>query len=946
MQMSTNYYHGLFEMLIVSWYRRFDFIFSIDASSEATIEADLVSAVNGVIGNKSVNNAKEAIKHLSGSHELSLPNSLIIFDNADAPDISLNKFIPGGRYGYVIITTRNQTLESLPPDADAYLELEVMSRQEATDLLLKIAVGPVPAPGDTSRAINIVNQLGYLPLAVVQAGSYIKAKHCMGTYLNQFKASRAKLLSHEMGQQLDQSHRAVYAALNVTHDSLSPKVMQMLRILSFLRPMRISVRFILWVAEHGFDLQLPDYLPRQETYERAIRLLQELFSASNPWTEFDTRVLIEELQKYSLVTITNDEKTPDTLQFHRLVFAWVHDQLMQDQERPAILSTTICLLLCGTHNSAEAVVDDIVPHVQSLSMSPAWSKLHTNDRAALMEVLRIHGDAKDLVRHWKRIRSEVVKFYGADLKTSEVDLRWADACWRNGDYDMASRLEEGVVHLRTIKLGSIDPSTLSAMEHQALGHFNRGDLASAAELQLKVLEGRKHPSFKHTQGVARALEDLADTYIAMNHSENARELLTEARNLWHSTYGPDHWTVRRVDDTIRNHDLYGDTGAQMINRDSQPAWSEVDTSAPDSQEDYQGWQPWCEDNQGPWSLPAIELDRLANYERSAVHYAFQRSYNDAQVNREIVLKVRSQKQGFEHPDTIGAVDLLAQVYERREKFKEAGMLRIWAAKQVLAAIKQKYEATHSCTVDSTEALISVYKWQRRDYLDGLKRLKIVNVIKLEAAKSLHQVMKEQDKLSRINASRAVSILTSFCNLSNLSPAGVRRTRRVRAMLLVYDNQIGITNIGLLEAAISLVNAVESQSIAIWRAQASVDCSADHLVIEAIADQLDPCHVILPALRTGFSDMCQEDRVTFLSCRPSPTIQRALITFLVYVRHFPNRLPPTILFMSLYLPNQGNPKMWDCGMRGCHQVGITVEQALRHLEGEGHFNFKFYRCSVW
>lgn len=51
-----------------------------------------------------------------------------------------------------------------------------MSRQEATDLLLKIAVGPVPAPGDASRATEIVEELGCLPLAVVQAGSYIKAK--------------------------------------------------------------------------------------------------------------------------------------------------------------------------------------------------------------------------------------------------------------------------------------------------------------------------------------------------------------------------------------------------------------------------------------------------------------------------------------------------------------------------------------------------------------------------------------------------------------------------------------------------------------------------------------------------------------------------------------------------------------------------------------------------
>jgi hypothetical protein len=704
-----------------------------------------------------------------------------------------------------------------------------MSRQEATDLLLKIAVGPVPAPGDASRATEIVEELGCLPLAVVQAGSYIKAKHCMSTYLNQFKASRARLLAHEMGQQLNKSHRAVYAALNVTHGSLSLMVKQMLRILSFLRPMRISVRFILWAAEHGFKLQLPDYLPRQETYEHAVWLLQGLFSVSNPWTEFDTRILIEELQKYSLVTIINEEKAPETLQFHRLVFAWIHDQLTQEERRPNF-TATISLLLCGAQNSEEGVVDDIIPHVQTLSVSPEWNKLHINDRAAFLDVLRIHGDAKHLVRHWKRIRSEVAKVYGADhLKTTEVDLRWADAYWRNGDHDMASKLENNVVALRTKILGPEHPSTLSAIARQALGHYNRGDFASAAKLQLRVLESREKSASPSQLDIARAKEDLADTYHGQSLFAEARRLVEDSLEIMRQEPGPKHSTISRLQERLDHLRLQEMIYHQSFPEEQDKANSDtiVDGLENSDPGDHylepthpKKWMPWLGEI---WS-PRTPLWKIPQLESKSRLLEFQRRYGAAKRLREIALAVRMKEQSIKSSEIREAIEALANldecIYKERfnssDSFAEASsldgygsgkvapVLRLWRLELAFQELKENVGIVDPQTLITGEELANAYRSDRQVFKAAVLGLQIGD-----------EVLRILDRQKLLPSAQTLQAITSLAQINpRLTMEQDTTTLRIvlaNKLLNVLKGNHGAIHSDVIKATEVLICLYESQN---------------------------------------------------------------------------------------------------------------------------------------
>ena len=101
-----------------------------------------------------------------------------MFDNADdLPDV-VTKFVPPGNRGNVLITSQNRSME----EADAIT------------LFLKASHLDVSAEHQQA-AKNIVASLGYMPLAVDQAGAYIEAGKCdINKYLGQLSSHHQTLM--------------------------------------------------------------------------------------------------------------------------------------------------------------------------------------------------------------------------------------------------------------------------------------------------------------------------------------------------------------------------------------------------------------------------------------------------------------------------------------------------------------------------------------------------------------------------------------------------------------------------------------------------------------------------------------------------------------------------------------------------------------------------------
>ncbi|KIL53873.1 hypothetical protein M378DRAFT_1068307, partial [Amanita muscaria Koide BX008] len=171
------------------WTVRFSDIFWIDASSEHTIDLCLRQIAQKLKVN-STPSGESALEWISDRNDW-----LMVFDNADGGYQVVEKFIPSGNGGSILVTSRNKALERITSPTHS-LEVIEMGKEEAIALLLKSAGVGSNSVNAAITAEKLVAVLGCIPLAIDQAGAYIHSCGCgLDYYLELFIKHRAKLLS-------------------------------------------------------------------------------------------------------------------------------------------------------------------------------------------------------------------------------------------------------------------------------------------------------------------------------------------------------------------------------------------------------------------------------------------------------------------------------------------------------------------------------------------------------------------------------------------------------------------------------------------------------------------------------------------------------------------------------------------------------------------------------
>ena len=213
---------------------RFWGIFWIDASSQLTANQGFleISQKCGV-----AKDPKVVRQWLSNIQD----NWLLIIDNDDDPSVDVSQFFPTGNRGFILITTRN-------PDCNIHstvgsCELGQMNMEEAITLLLK-ATGAEDTADETSRkkAIPVTRTIGFLALAIVQAGAYIRQGRCtIEEYCDMYTRCRQKLLEYVPVQLSSNYKYSVYttweisvAAIEKMSSKTSRNAIELLRIFCFL----------------------------------------------------------------------------------------------------------------------------------------------------------------------------------------------------------------------------------------------------------------------------------------------------------------------------------------------------------------------------------------------------------------------------------------------------------------------------------------------------------------------------------------------------------------------------------------------------------------------------------------------------------------------------------------------------------------------------------------
>ena len=148
---------------------------------------------------------------------------LIVFDNADIPPPEVvEKFIPPGNRGNILITSRNRYMGRIVSSVNR-IEIKEMEEADAIALLLKAScLDPMREHLDVSK--KIVTELGCIPLAIDHSGAYIDAGRCdIDQYLRQFSVHRQALMSDAIFTGASKYNKTVYGTWDLSFKEIEDR---------------------------------------------------------------------------------------------------------------------------------------------------------------------------------------------------------------------------------------------------------------------------------------------------------------------------------------------------------------------------------------------------------------------------------------------------------------------------------------------------------------------------------------------------------------------------------------------------------------------------------------------------------------------------------------------------------------------------------------------------
>lgn len=269
-------------------------------------------------------------------------NWLLILDNADELEsYQLTDYFPLSRATHIILTSRDPNATELTSDG---VPLEMMEPDESKALLISRAGLTSPTIKDLRDVDHITEELSHLPLAIDQAGAYIRTRRCTpAAYIRQFESQRERIL--KFSPKLSSYNKSVITSWEVSFQRLEADMVvaaKLFLIFCYLDSKRISEE-LLTGAAHPV-LKMDDDGNEQETVAKDNGVEADLIDLIMDEDEFDA--VIAKMVTLSLIreyTETTGDKDVRMFSLHPLVAFCGRSRAKQPQKRMAA-EQAICLL--------------------------------------------------------------------------------------------------------------------------------------------------------------------------------------------------------------------------------------------------------------------------------------------------------------------------------------------------------------------------------------------------------------------------------------------------------------------------------------------------------------------------------------------------------------------------------------------------------------------------
>ncbi|KAI0399616.1 hypothetical protein F4802DRAFT_29064 [Xylaria palmicola] len=437
---------------------------------------------------------------------------LVIVDNADDLRWGLQKIMPKGKRGSVLVTSRDEQSVMLMPKACEKIRVGPMSPEEGTTLLLHHLRLDAETASETtrSRCDDVAQKLGYLALAIELAGAYIgndpTPEQALSQYLADYDGHRDELLKMDRFRGLLPTERTVWTVWDTTLQRIRDEHadLQLDILLTFLAYFKGTI-----VQDEVFRLAslgmkaAGTRLENEADRGTLPDIRQYIPVGKNGWDSFRYRQCYDVLVRYALLQRVEGAWPGVTM--HSLV-QWRARQ--GTQTRPWEWSYMMFIAAACSQMCAERGQPEFRRHL-------------------IVHIPEIDEDYSDGGKNLKKIDGYV------ERTIAEVYLD--EALWKESE-------KLGLQGLEVSKrnLGAEHPETLASMNNLADTYHSQGRWEEAELLNIQVMEtskavlGPKHPD------TLISMHNLAYTWKSQSRNADAVRLMEDCVRIRRQILGPEH----------------------------------------------------------------------------------------------------------------------------------------------------------------------------------------------------------------------------------------------------------------------------------------------------------------------------------------------------------------------------------------------------------------------
>jgi hypothetical protein len=633
-------------------------VFWIDASGKDSLYqsyAGIAQKLGMLGGDDDLADMKQVVKRCVA--EMSTRQCLLVFDNAEdtilrssgsstAEAADLAECLPQSKLCSAIFTTTNSNTARVLA-AQNVIALQDLTPDTALRMLQNHLARPL-SDAEQHEAKDLLRELSYLPIAVVQAAA------CMNA---------SRMTVQEYRAQLDE-HKEL--ALGYSSDLLEDNVRSSGAINPVATTLSVSMDQITCS-----DASAADYLSLAACVERKDISVDLLEAASLQRREDAIKVL----DKYALVTRRPAESALDV---HLLVHQALRERLQVQGRLRRWTQHTIRRLLQvfpDNNHSNRSKWRRLLPHAQyallhSLTDDNDEERLDlTRKCASALYSDGRYREEEELVVQVMQTRKRVL---GDEHPSTLISMDNLALTYKSqGRWKEAEELQVQEMQIMKRVLGDEHPSTLISMANLALTYESQGRWKEAEELGVQVMQitkrvlGDEHPS------TLISMSNLASTYKSQGRWKEAEELQVQVMQIMKRVLGDEHPST-----LISMANL-------ALTYESQGRWKEAEKLGVQVMQITKR----VLGDEHPSTL--ISMDNLAST------YKSQGRWKEAEELGVQVMQIMKRVLGDEHPNTLTSMNNLAYTLESQSRHKEALALMDLCFQSRQKVLGEEHPATQS-----------------------------------------------------------------------------------------------------------------------------------------------------------------------------------------------------------------------------------------------------------